>query len=207
MMLLKRLLPAHDHEALLGDLHEERRRGRSLLWYGSQILAALVVGSWRDVRKHPILAMRGIATGLLALKAYFAIIMAIARVVTVLSNGGYYVGGYWLTLPLHPIPERYGVLMVFLINSFGFALSGWAVVRLHRAYGLAMAMPYLSVMSLLSLVPLTVIVMDAGPGTRTMPLVQVAWIVGSLFASIPGGVLLGGILGARTAGPRVTTST
>ena len=131
MMLLKRLLPAHDHEALLGDLHEERRRGRSLLWYGSQILAALVVGSWRDVRKHPILAMRGIATGLLALTAYFAIVMAI---------------------------------------------------------------------------PLTSIVMDTGPGTRTMPLMQIAWIVGSLFASIPGGVLLGGILGARTAGPRAKTS-
>jgi hypothetical protein len=33
MTILQRLLPARDHEALLGDLHEERRRGRSIFWY------------------------------------------------------------------------------------------------------------------------------------------------------------------------------
>jgi hypothetical protein len=47
--LLKRLVPAQDHDVLLGDLCEEYQRGRSLAWYWAQILAATVVGSWKDL--------------------------------------------------------------------------------------------------------------------------------------------------------------
>ena len=46
MTTLKRLLPAHDIDALLGDIAEERPR-RSRFWYWSQLLALVVVASWR----------------------------------------------------------------------------------------------------------------------------------------------------------------
>jgi hypothetical protein len=196
MRFLKRLLPSEDIDALLGDIAEESRR-RSRLWYWSQIAAAIVVGSWRDVRKHPLLAVRAVATGLVTLTIYFTIVAAIARVMWVLGNGGYYVGGYWLTLPREPLPSPYGEIAVLAVNSLGFGLSGWAVVRFHRAHGLAMAMPFLAIMTLLALIPLTIVVTDTGPGTRMMPIAQMIWTFGTMFLSIPGGILLGGYSATR----------
>jgi hypothetical protein len=196
MRFLNRLLPSEDIDALLGDIAEESRR-RSRLWYWSQIAAAIVVGSWRDVRKHPLLAVRAVATGLVTLTIYFTIVAAIARVMWVLGNGGYYVGGYWLTLPREPLPSPYGEIAVLAVNSLGFGLSGWAVVRFHRAHGLAMAMPFLAIMTLLALIPLTIVVTDTGPGTRMMPIAQMIWTFGTMFLSIPGGILLGGYSATR----------
>ncbi len=46
--LLKRLVPAQNHDALLGDLCEEYQRRRSVAWYCLQILSAVVVGAWKD---------------------------------------------------------------------------------------------------------------------------------------------------------------
>jgi hypothetical protein len=43
--LVERLVPGQDHDALLGDVREERERGRSALWFGVQILAAILIGS------------------------------------------------------------------------------------------------------------------------------------------------------------------
>src|SRR5262249_13815668 len=62
MTALKRLLPSHDIDALLGDIAEERPR-RSRFWYWSQLLAIVVVASWRDIRNHPLVALRAIVTG------------------------------------------------------------------------------------------------------------------------------------------------
>jgi hypothetical protein len=198
MSVLKRLLPSQDIDALLGDIVEESRR-RSWLWYWSQIAAALVVGSWRDVRKHQLLAVRAVATGLVTLTVYFAIVAAIARVMWVLANGGYYVGGYWLTLPRGPLPSPYGELAVLAVNTLGFGLSGWAVVRFHRAHGLAMVTPFLAIITLLALIPLWIVVTDTGPGIPTMSIVRMIWTFGTLFLSIPGGILFGGYAATRPA--------
>ena len=62
MTFLHRLLPSHDIDALLGDIAEERSR-RSRFWYWSQLLAIVVVASWRDIRNHPPIALRAIVTG------------------------------------------------------------------------------------------------------------------------------------------------
>jgi hypothetical protein len=121
-----------------------------------------------------------------------------ARVMWVLSNGGYYIGSYWLTLPPHPLPAPpYDVFTVLAVYVFGFVLSGWTVVHFHRAYGVAMAMPFIATMTSLALIPLTIVVTDSGPGTRTMPLLEMALTFGTLFLSIPVGVLLGGVIAVR----------
>ena len=60
--MLRRLLPSHDIDALLGDIAEESRR-RSRLWLWMQLAAVLIVGSWHDVRKHRLLALRAVSTG------------------------------------------------------------------------------------------------------------------------------------------------
>jgi hypothetical protein len=87
--------------------------------------------------------------------------------------------------------------VVLIVNAFGYAVSGWAIVRHHRAHGLAMAVPFLLITSLLWLIPLAIVATDTGPGVRTMPLIQVAVLVGTLFASVSGGVLLGALWAAR----------
>ena len=196
MTLLDRLLPSQDHDALLGDICEEARH-RSRLWYWAQLLAVLAVGSWKELRRHPLLALRGVATGLGTLAIYFTIVAFIARAMWVLSNGGYYVAGHWLTLPARPIPERYDVLVVLIVNSLGFGLSGWAATRFHRAYGIAMGVPYVLLTAVLSLVPIGVVLTDTGPGTRTLPIHGVLSIVGMIFVSMPVGVLIGALGGVR----------
>src|SRR5215467_6993287 len=103
MTILKRLLPSQDIDALLGDIAEEAAR-RSRVWYWSQLLAVVVVASWRDAWKHPWLALRAIATGVGALALYFRAVFLLGRVVVVLTNGGYYIAGHWLTLSHPPGP-------------------------------------------------------------------------------------------------------
>jgi len=199
MTTLKRLLPSHDIDALLGDVAEEQSR-RSRLWYWSQLLAIVVVASWRDVRSYPLIALSAFATGCVALTVYFGAVMLIGRVILVLSNGGYYVSGYWLTLPNPPGPPHpYDVVIVIAINALGFVLSGWAIVRLHRDHGIATAIPFAVLTTLAALIPLAIVATDTGPGTRTMPFPEFIAMFGTLFLSIPGGILLGGYAATRRA--------
>ena len=197
MTTLKQLLPSQDIDALLGDIAEERSR-RSRLWYWTQIVAIVVVGSWRVARAHPLLALRAIATGTVALTAYFWMVSVAGRVVVVLSNGGYYVAGHWLTLP-HPPgpPPPYDTLVALGIDAVGFVIAGWAIVHLHRAYGVAMTLPFVFLTMLMGVVVLVILTTDTGPGTRTMPLHEFVATFGTLFLSIPGGILAGGVFALR----------
>jgi len=195
MTLLRRLLPSQDIDALLGDVAEEKGR-RSRLWYCWQLLAIVVVASWLDARRHPWLALRAVAIGFVALMIYLGAVKLIGRVIVVLLNGGYYIGSHWLTLSHPPGPRPpYDVLIVLAINALGFFLSGWSIVRLHRAHGIAMAIPFLILTTLMALVPLAIVAMDTGPGLKTMPVREFVGTFGMLFLSIPGGILLGGLLG------------
>src|SRR5262245_47576666 len=94
--LLKRLVPAQDHDALLGDLNEEYQRGRSVGWYCLQIVAAIVVGSWRDIRSHCTLAVRATVVGFVAF-----LLLGVANDVFrhVLTGGGFVWHGAWIGLP------------------------------------------------------------------------------------------------------------
>jgi len=199
MRFLRRLLPSQDIDALLGDIAEESQH-RSRLWYWSQLLAIVVVASWRDARSRPLIALRAVATGCVALSIYFGGVVLIGRVIRVLSNGGYYVAGHWLTLPHSPgPPPPYDTLAALAINALGFVLSGWAIVRLHRAFGIAMAIPFTVMMTSLALIPLAIVLADTGPGTRSMSSLELIATFGPLFLSIPGGILRGGYAATRPA--------
>jgi hypothetical protein len=182
--LLKKLVPTHDHDALLGDITEEAPH-RSHLWYWTQLAAVLVVGSWRDVRRHPLLALRAIALGIATLVVAFAPASAMLRVVRVLSEGGYYLGPYWLTLP----PNAFRWLPA-VINPLGFAASGWAIVRAHRAFGMTLLVPWMLLVCVPPAIMLLLIFGDAQSLPLTAPIV--GGIVSTL--SLPMFVLIGGAL-------------
>ncbi len=61
--LLQHLLSGEENEALVGDMMEDFRNGRSNLWYWKQVLAAIVVSSRDEVRAHALIAVKALITG------------------------------------------------------------------------------------------------------------------------------------------------
>lgn len=191
MTLLERLLPSQDIDALLGDIDEESRR-RSSFWYWGQIVAAIVVGSYREVRRHPLVALRAVGVGLLTLIVVFAPASRLLNVVRVLSEGGYYAGPYWLTLP--PNAFRY---LPALVNVLGFAASGWMIVRVDRAHGIAMAILWAALMCGFSAYAV-IDLLDHFARHGRLVLRTGPNVVGFLSTlSLPAWVVLGGVLGLR----------
>jgi hypothetical protein len=193
MKILKRLLPAQDVDALLGDIAEEAPR-RSRVWYWGQLLAVLIVGSWRDVRAHKWLAVRATVTGLLVLPVFFYPVSPIVYPVRVLSEGGYYVGPYWLTLPREALS-----IAPFFANLIAFGLSGWIVTRLHRAHGLAMVLPYLLLVCMIPAAAIMRLLTDTHAGRSLIgpsPLFVAAELS---ILSLPVCVLFGALIGTRRA--------
>jgi len=194
MTLVKRLLPSADIDALLGDIAEESRH-RSRPWYWAQLAAVVIVGSWRDVRAHKWLAVRATATGLLALPVFFAPAIVVLQAIRVLTDGGYYVGRYWLTLPHEALD-----MAAFVFNLTGFFLSGWIVTRCHRAHGVAMVLPYLLLVCLIPVAATMRLLTDtqAGRALNGPSPLFVAAVLAIL--SLPGWVLAGAALGAKRDG-------
>jgi hypothetical protein len=202
MKFLKRLLPSPELDAMLGDITEEARR-RSRLWYCGQLLAVLVVCSWRDVRKRPRLALRATSVGFATIVAYEVAGGIVFRVLDVLTNGGYYVSGYWLTLP-NVLPDYPASMFVMMgINAFGLMLAGWAIARTHRGQGLAMALPFVVLMAPAPVASAAISTLL----TRTnYVFVMHGLPVALLILWPPASILLGGILGTGAATPRERTT-
>ena len=178
--LLNRLVPNENHDALLGDLYEEYQRDRSVLWYRVQILAAIVVGSLKYVRRHWVLGLRAIGIGVATFLAYF------------------YVVGILFLNHTHIISPP-GLVGAFVAAEtfflLGFAVSGWAVVRTHRACGIALALPFAGLMCALTL--------SETVSSLLMPRSLTLWESGTLVVKllgIPASIVLGGYFATRRAG-------
>ena len=122
--LLKRLVPAEDHDVLLGDLHEEYQHGRSRAWYWFQIVAAVAASSWKDIRKHKLAALGASA---LALVYLLIVSSAIARL---------------LNLWRPDISVAAFVAVYKAIDLTMSAVLGWLIVRLARDRGVTMVVAY-----------------------------------------------------------------
>jgi len=159
--LLKRLVPTQDHDVLLGDLSEEYQRGRSTAWYLLQILAAIIVGSWRDVRTHRITAARAVITGILA---QMLLLSAFSPLQNVLTGAGFMWGNKWFGLPWYwhwPYDSSLGIVMQAIWIA-GEVMVGWLIVRLHRGHGVTMVLVYCCVIGALRAVGLLQIARATG---------------------------------------------
>ena len=123
--LLRRLLSSQDIDALLGDITEEARR-RSRIWYWSQLLAVVVIASWKGVRARKGLALGAIATG-------FGFQMAVGS------------GLLFIRITLrqhwHVSPEIWSA-----IEIAGDVAIGWWLVSLFRPYGITMLVAFRAAM-------------------------------------------------------------
>jgi hypothetical protein len=111
---------------LLGDLHEQYRRGRSSLWYWRQALRAIVASIGWDLTHHPFLAARTVA-------------LTYAFLVPWIFFTGYAYGStkWWMedtvirgSVPFHDIWVIYQAPLLIAWCA-GWALVGWLIAALH----------------------------------------------------------------------------
>ena len=127
--LLERLAPRLRRESLIGDLAEGYRNGRSTWWFWRQAFSAILLGAARDIRDHPLLAVRALVIGFVSFYAFRWLAYALpGNLLVALTNGGLYVGEHWLTLP-----TSWGLYGWSVIYWSIFWASGWVVGRLHRS--------------------------------------------------------------------------
>ena len=125
--LLKRLGSGPDADAIAGDLLEGFQERRSGGWYWRQVLIALVVGSWQEIRTHKLLAARAIFIGTVVW-----IFLAQAQ----LTLGALLIPQWlWTSQPF-----RFAILS---LNCPRAMLTGWIVGRLHRPKGFPQVLAFL----------------------------------------------------------------
>jgi hypothetical protein len=117
-----------DNPALLGDVLEERASGRAAAWVWWQIFVALARSMGSSARQHPVLALRGIAAGIVV----YLVGMVIACAVFGAIWGQFYavLGGPPPAFFPYPSGSPTSVIFILLIP---WITTGWVVARTHRA--------------------------------------------------------------------------
>jgi len=189
--LLVRLLPAQNHDALLGDLFEEYQHGRSSAWYWLQIGAAVVVGSWKDVRTHRLLALRAVAVGVAALVVMALMFQPILDTVLRLNDA---FETAWLGPLSRAQREMFGVAVFFvsvtLLFYGGLAASGWIVGRLHREHGITLLLPFATLVPLFLVLFAIVVRLSVPALSQAQPFRS--WMDFVKLLAIPVSIVLGG---------------
>jgi hypothetical protein len=111
--------------ALAGDLVEQYREGKSLVWYWKQAIAAVGAYSASQIMEHKWLAIRAIATG---------------YVIWYVLNNLFLHG---VLKPLMATDDGTALRVVYMFIGYSFWIAnGWIIARLHRPYSTAMVMAY-----------------------------------------------------------------
>ncbi len=133
--LLENLRSGKENESLTGDLVEGYRRGRSNSWYWRQVLAAIAISLYSEVRSHGFLAIKATATGWLA---EFLFLSVVVRLLI----------RFHLWLPLyHDLPlflgrSIAGSLAWLILWTPVWVSCGWFVARLYRSHLVGMVLAF-----------------------------------------------------------------
>jgi hypothetical protein len=103
---------------------EEYTAGRSRVWYWNQVVIAILIGSYRDIRAHPLLAVRAMLTGWAVSWAFFNFLYF------PLSNPGEWLFVRGIVDLREWLPG--GQTAYFVVGSLGSAVCGWVIARFHR---------------------------------------------------------------------------
>jgi hypothetical protein len=114
-----------NNEAVIGDLDERYREGRSRTWYWRQIFIALIVGFIHETWRHKILALRAVIVGNIILY----------RVANLLIGcfGRLFNGTVRTTATDRQLPMWIYIAFAFAVCLTGWA-GGWLTGRFHRNY-------------------------------------------------------------------------
>lgn len=120
--LLQYLGCSPNNQAVIGDLDERYREGRSYLWYWRQALLSIVVSLFEEIRNHKLLTLRAIAVGWIVFIGWQS--------------------AFSLTRELLWRHERFTIAaQVPVIVLFGVS-AGWAIARLHQQRQKAMVLAF-----------------------------------------------------------------
>ncbi len=131
-----------------------------------QILAAIIVGCWKDIRTHRLLALRAIGIGLAVLVLYFFAAGALLNFVQRRLYEGILVGNHWIYWRERPQSWIFVRFVVPVWVHVGFLFSGWVIGRLHRAHGITFAVAFAAVLAMLLLALFIAAVRYASPTRR-----------------------------------------
>lgn len=201
LWLLEHLSPSCG--PLVGDLLEERRRGRSRGWLWRQVSVALVVRCVRDVRLHGVQGAAALLTGWL-----FVLVAGLADSVLILQLPGVRLSRLLMDLaPAHAAPAGLLFDTAFAGGLVVLAVaSGWLVTALYRPLGLSALLLYCASFSLFGAYRMLV---HAAGWYASEPIIaqSPAWMsapwsgflmlkVALYFPLFSAGILLGGYLAA-----------
>jgi hypothetical protein len=198
--LVKQFRP--DDEAIIGDLIEEYRAGRSVAWYWRQVVIAITIGLAKELRTHPTFGLRALAIGWVVLLLFFGMLGDLTA--DALANFGWgwtrefgYRSGVW-----HPFH-----ISAQFISYVGFAISAWVVGRWH---GMPLVLAYATSIVVFQAISATVIEWIARPigGPHTLfylisPGLPYVWRSG--FVLVPLVILSVGLVSSRKV-PAVRTT-
>jgi len=181
--------------ALMGDLLEERARGRSTFWYWRQVLIAVWTGIWSAVSAHKALALRAVAMGCAANGVWLFLWIKFLH----------------LALPFPPpyarpeLMESAGCLLIILLTQ---TATGWIVARTHRVAAIPMVVVFITWLTLGFFInnfsEAKRLLLNSIDQPRFRP--YLAWFLTPIAVEIVG-LLCGGILGSSSqSGNRLRTS-
>lgn len=131
--LVTRLLSTTRAESLVGDLHEQYRRGRSPGWYWRQAIEVCAFSLARDLRSHKLLTLRALALGwAMLVSGERFVLLPLWRL------------DHWLFLTglvSHYVSFN-GPVMTALLMALVGGGSGWTVGRTHRAFAVPIAFAF-----------------------------------------------------------------
>lgn len=122
------------NQALVGDMIEEYRRGRSRLWYWRQTAIAVLRSTVTDVRSHPVLALRAFVLMVVCVLCFQYGLMPLFDVLVR--------DVIWKLNPRLLYPEHvtyfsfaYNFLVLqVLVPCIGYVIGARIVARLHRSH-------------------------------------------------------------------------
>ena len=196
---------------LVGDLMEERQRGRSRVWLYRQTFSAIAVSCAHRLRAHGLLAAAALVTGWL-----FVWVAGLADSISVLQLPNLRLSR--LLTGLVPANAADAGLLFDATYATGLMLlavaSGWLVTALYRPLGVAAVLAYCASFSLFGAYRMLVHATGWFPGEMLLgqgPVwVNATWSgflmlkVALYFPMFSAGILLGGYLAAcRPCGARL----
>ena len=142
--MLSRLVSGNNRETLIGDLVERYQRGRSSAWYWRQVLMAVLLSAYHDIRSHKLLALRAIVVGYVVSEAFMYSTGALvsrfvagdkALLILLPLCGGCSAAGGWVVSRSHPrsMVVAY-VAFCWAASVCTFAVYGWLPFMDHQRF-------------------------------------------------------------------------
>ena len=140
-MLATRLLErlASNRTAVIGDLIEQYRQGRSTSWYWRQVILSIAVTAAKDIGGHKWGAVRSVVTGWTTLAL---LLFVLGESTEQLRRGGLIDVRLWVDQRV-PSPAWWPVTVWFSLACLSGCASGWFVARLDQRHRTAASLSIL----------------------------------------------------------------